>query len=183
MLKGLIVACSMCLPAACAGTAPAPAPKPVEAPKATPAPAPASKPAAPIDKTPVAVDLQKFEAEAGLKEREHFGYDENESRAFYYSNGNAAVKIPVKAEGEYEIVITASCTQAMNEFAKFKLQVDGAPAGEVTLTSEDPRDYKVTARLGAGERKIGIEFTNDIYKQDEYDRNLYVNGVKLVRVK
>ena len=155
----------------------APAEKPAAA---VPAPVP---PAAPIDKTPIVVDLSKFEAVGGLKERGHHGFDDGESRTFYYSNGNAEVKIKVPAAGEYEVIVSASCTPALNEFAKFKLHVDGTERTIVTLTAEDAKEYKIPAALSAGEHKLGIEFTNDIYKENEYDRNLYVNGVKLVRVK
>jgi hypothetical protein len=176
--------------AGCGGSA---APKPAEAatpapPPAVPAtpkpPEPAKPPPAPVDATPIAVDLGKAEAGPEFKDRaEHFGYDDGEQRLFWWSNGTGWVKVKAPADGEYEIRVTASCTAAQNEYAKFKLHVDGQVAGEVTLMSEDAKEYKVSAKLAAGEHKLGLEFTNDAYKENEYDRNLYVNGVKLVRVK
>lgn len=155
--------------------------KPAEAPATAPAPSPQP---APIDKTPIVVDLTKFAAVGPLKDREgHHGYDDGESRMFYWSNGNAETKIKLPGAGDYEITIGAACTQALNEFAKFKLHVDGSAGAEVTLSSEDVKEYKVPAALSADEHTLGIEFTNDVYKENEYDRNLFIHGVKLVRVR
>jgi Ca-dependent carbohydrate-binding module xylan-binding len=79
-------------------------------------------------------------------------------------------------------VVTAACNAAKGENAKFKLTVDGTPVGaETQLRSEDAKEYSFTASLKAGERKIGTEFTNDIYKEGEYDMNFYLHGVKVVR--
>ena len=67
---------------------------------------------------------------------------------------------------------------------KFKLAVDGKLIGKETeLTVDDVKDYRFTAALKAGERKVSIEFTNDTYKENEYDRNLYIHGLTLKRVK
>lgn len=140
-----------------------------------------SKPAAaPVDKTPIKADLSKikFTAESG----ELFGYDDGESRAFYYANGLGFVVVDVPADGDYEIVIAASCQAAKGENAKFKLTVDGAAAGaETQLKSEDAKDYPFPAALKQGHRKIGVEFTNDVYKEGEYDLNFYLHGLKVVR--
>ena len=92
------------------------------------------------------------------------------------------MKVP--ADGEYEVVVTASCTAAKGENAKFKLKVDGAQVGaETQLKSEDAKDYSFTTAIKAGDRKIATEFTNDLYKEGEYDLNFFLNGLKIVRVK
>ena len=49
---------------------------------------------------------------------------------------------------------------------------------EVTLTDTAEKEYTVTVKLEKGENKIVLTFTNDAYKENEYDRNLYVHGVK-----
>ena len=168
------------------------APVPAEAPKKPDAaPAMVAKPAvetpkapaaAPLDKTPIKVDLSKVKWGEGPAEL--FGYDDGESRLFYYSNGVGEFTVKVPADGEYQIVVTASSQPAQNEHAKFKLAVDGQPAGaETTCTAEDAKEYAFTAKLAAGERKLSVAFTNDVYKQDEYDRNFFLNGLRLVRVK
>jgi len=162
----------------CSGGAPA-APA-VPAKPAAPAAAMAPKPAAPVDKTPIKADVSKIKFTATPAEL--FGWDDGESRAFFYTNGLGVVAVDVPADGEYEIVVTAACNAAKGENAKFKLTVDGTPVGaETQLRSEDAKEYSFTASLKAGERKIGTEFTNDIYKEGEYDMNFYLHGVKVVR--
>jgi len=155
----------------------APAKPAMPAAPAAVAPKPAAKP---VDRTPIKADLStiKFSAEPA----ELFGWDDGESRAFFYSNGLGEVTVKVPADGEFEIVISAACQAAKGENAKFKLKIDGSPVGaETQLKSEDAKDYSFTATLKAGDHKIGTEFTNDTYKEGEYDLNFYLHGVKVVR--
>jgi hypothetical protein len=150
--------------------------KPVEAPKAPPAPVAA------IDRTPIKADVSKvkFLSESA----ELFGYDDGESRAFFYTNGTGELTLKVPADGEYDVIVTASCTAAKGENAKFKLKVDGTQVGsETQLKSEEAKDYSFSTALKAGDRKIATEFTNDLYKEGEYDLNFFLNGVKLVRTR
>lgn len=158
---------------------PTPAEKAMTAPKSAEAPKP--PPVAAANKTPIQGDLAriKFTAEPA----ELFGYDEGESRAFFYTNGLGEVTFRIPADGEYEIVVTASCQAAKGENAKFKLRIDGAQVGpETQLKCEDAKDYAFKAPLKAGDRKIGTEFTNDMYKEGEYDLNFYLHGLKVARV-
>jgi hypothetical protein len=140
-----------------------------------------SEPAAkPADKTAIKADLSKIKFTA--EPAELFGWDDGESRAFFFTNGLGEVVVKVPDDGEYEIVISASCQAAKGENAKFKLKVDGVQVGaETQLKSEDTKDYSFAATLKAGERKIGAEFTNDLYKEGEYDLNFFLNGLKVVR--
>ena len=109
-----------------------------------------------------------------------FGYDENSSRLFFYSGGAISLPLRVSGEGDYDIIISAACDEAKGEKAKFTVSVDGQVlGGETTCTTTDAKDYVVKAPgLTAGEHKIAIEFLNDVYKENEYDLNLYVHGVK-----
>lgn len=193
-LKTALVSAIVAVAAGCAAKEPAPAPKldlksagapamtakPVDAPKA---PVPAAAPAAAaIDKTPIKADLTK--AKFPNENTEHFGWDDGESRAFYWSNGVAEVMVKIPADGDYEISVTAGCQEADKQFAKFVLEVDGQKQGtEIALKSEDAKDYGCCLPLKAGDRKIGVRFTNDIYKEGEYDLNFFLYGLKLVRVK
>ena len=95
---------------------------------------------------------------------------------------DAVVKLPETAE--YEFTINASCDQARNEFAKFRLFVDGKQQADVELLAERAEDYKVTAVCAAGERRIGIKFLNDFYvAKPREDRNLYVHRVIIRKLK
>lgn len=175
---------ALAVAAGCATSAPSPESKPAAMRAPAAPPARAAVVPAPIPTTPVAVDVSKFTAAVDLTGREdHLSWDEGEGRLAFLSNLVAHGTVAVPADGEYEIRVTASCAQALNEFAKFKLLVDRAAVGEVALTSEDAKEYKVAAPLKAGERKLGVEFTNDVWKEGEYDRNLFVHKIELRRTR
>jgi hypothetical protein len=108
------------------------------------------------------------------------GYNEGDEKLFFYAPGTGEWTFKLPDDGEYTILVKASCDPAQGMNAKFKLAMDGETVGEeVTLTSEGEKEYKLTAKLKAGERKLAITFTNDVYKEGEYDRNLYIHGVEL----
>ena len=128
---------------------------------------------------PIKVALKDFKQNP-KKTNEFNKVEEEEGKICFYAAAifEASVKIP--ADGEYELVIKASCDSAKGEKAKYKVYLDGKEDGkEVTLTSDDAKDYTRTIKVKAGSTKLGIEFTNDIYKEGEYDRNLYVHEVTL----
>ena len=130
------------------------------------------------DDKPIAVELKSFTFDPANSDL--LGYQDEQGRLFYYINGAAEATVKVPADGDYSIVVNASGDPALNEKAKFKLSIDGKLIDkETTLTSDDPKDYSFTTPLKAGDRKLKIEFTNDVYKENEYDRNLYVHGVKV----
>jgi hypothetical protein len=132
---------------------------------------------------PVSVDLKSFTFKVPEKQAELFGYDSGEDRLFFYTNGTGEAKVKAPDEGDYEIVVKASGDVALKEGAKFKLAVDGKQIGKETETAGESKDYKFSAPLKAGEHKLSIEFTNDVYKEGEYDRNLFVHAVTLKKVK
>lgn len=162
-------------PATPAATAPS-TPAPVAV---APTPAPAPKPAA----APASVNLQSF---AGPTDNaDLFGYDDSNSRLFFYSGGTITTTVKLAGDGDYEMVVTVACDEANGEKAKFSVAIDGNPVGsEVATTSTDAKDYVVkVGNLTAGEHKIGIAFLNDVYKENEYDLNMYVHGITLRPVK
>lgn len=137
------------------------------------------------DTKEIAVELKSFKFAVKEDKASLFGHNEDEGKLFFYTNGTAEATVELPADGDYEVVIKASCDAAQNERAKFKLAIDGKAVGKETLlTSDEAKEYKLSAKgLKAGKRKLGIEFTNDVYKEGEYDRNLYVHAVALKRAK
>ncbi|HEV2949641.1 MAG TPA: carbohydrate-binding domain-containing protein [Gemmataceae bacterium] len=130
------------------------------------------------DAKPLVVELKSFKLPEVMADL--FGYNEGDGKLFLYTNGKVTAKVKVPSEGDYEIIVKASGDKALNEGAKFKVAIDGKEVGKETETSDgEPKDYKFTATLKAGERELTIEFTNDVYKEGEYDRNLYIFGVEL----
>lgn len=160
--------------AAKAPPAPPQPPPPPEARKAPPPlpPPPPSKP----EVKPVTADLSKFKGPA--EGAELFGYDDGSGRIFMYTAGTVEVPVKIAADGAYEIVVSVSCDEAMGQKAKFTVAVDGQKAGgEITCSTADDKAYGVKADLKAGDRKIQVAFLNDLYKENEYDLNMYVNGI------
>jgi hypothetical protein len=133
---------------------------------------------------PIKLDLKDFKFKVPEKFADLFGYNEGEEKLFFYTNGVGEATVKVPADGKYEIVIKASGDKAKDERAKFKLAIDGKLVGKETeLTSDDVKEYRFETMLTKGERKLSIEFTNDEFKEGEYDRNLYVHGVEVRTVK
>jgi len=127
---------------------------------------------------PVTVDLKSFKFPEGMTNL--FGYNEGDEKLFFYTNGKGTAKFSVPAEGNYEIIVKASCDAALNEGAKFKVAVDEKEVGKETETDKtETKEFKFPATLKAGEHELSIEFTNDVYKEGEYDRNLYVHSVEV----
>jgi hypothetical protein len=134
---------------------------------------------------PLTVELKSFSFKVPEGSTDLFGHntENDEEKLFFYTNGTAEAKVQVPADGDYEIVVKASGDSALNVGAKFKVAVDGQSVGKETETGGEPKEYKFATSLKAGERKLAIEFTNDVYKAGEYDRNLYVHAVVLKKVK
>jgi hypothetical protein len=108
-----------------------------------------------------------------------FVYDENEERLCFYTNGPAEAKFKVRTDGEYDIIVTASGDSAMNIRPKFKLTVDEKDVGkEISLKSDGVKAYRAPVNLKTGEHVLSVAFTNDTYKEGEYDSNLYILGME-----
>jgi hypothetical protein len=132
----------------------------------------------------ITVDLAKFTFKVPEERASLFGYNEFETKLFYYTGGAGETTVKLPADGDYELVIKASCDPAQDERAKFKVSLNGEAVGKETLLTDDlAKEYKFTLKGKAGEHKLAIEFTNDVYKEGEYDRNFYVHGVTLKAVK
>jgi hypothetical protein len=129
----------------------------------------------------ISVDLKNFKFKGPKDAGELVGYNEGEGKLFYYVNGLAETTVKLPTDGDYEITIKASGDPALKERAKFKLTLDDKDVGKETeLTADGEKDYTFNLeKAKAGEHKIGIEYTNDVYKENEYDRNFYVHGVTL----
>jgi hypothetical protein len=130
---------------------------------------------------PIKLDLKEFKWKCKFEGGEALGgYNENDNKFDLYTHGTATGEVNVPEDGEYKITIEASCTEALKEFAKFKLTVgDVVVAKEHTLKAEEVKPYEFTATLKKGKQKLVIEFLNDAYKENEYDRNLFLHSVTL----
>ena len=104
----------------------------------------------------------------------------DDGKVSFYAQGTATAKVNVRADGDYIIIVDASCTEAQKEKAKFTLKIGDTVVKEnFLLTSEEQKEYKFEVKLKKGETSLSIKFTNDVYKENEYDRNLFVHAVKI----
>jgi hypothetical protein len=130
------------------------------------------------------VELKSFSFNAPKGKEDLLTHNDGEEKLCFYINGKGEAKVKVSGDGNYQIVVKASGDKALDVGAKFKVAVDGKQCGKETETAEgDPKEYTFSTSLKAGTRKLSIEFTNDVYKEGEYDRNLYVHSVALKKVK
>jgi hypothetical protein len=130
---------------------------------------------------PVKADLKTFKWKCKFEGGDALGgYDEGETHFFLYTNGTATGDVVIPEDGEYEVTVEAACTEALKEFAKFKLTVgEVVVAKEHACTAEAARKYAFTAKLKKGKHPLAIEFLNDAFKENEYDRNLFIRAVTI----
>ncbi len=127
---------------------------------------------------PIKMTIKEFQPVKGGS-TELFGYDEGEEKLFLLANGGLEDDVTVPEDGEYTVTVDASCLAALGENAQFKLTVGKTVVTEKTvLTDTAPKPYAFPVKLTKGSHQVKIEFLNDAYKENEYDRNLYVHGVK-----
>ena len=128
---------------------------------------------------PIRLDLGDFKLVSAVKGGDDLvKYEDNALQ--FYTNGTATAKLTVPADGDYAIVLDAGCTEALKEYAKVTLKVgDKAVKENFQLTTMDQKVYTFDVKLTKGETTLSIAFTNDAYKENEYDRNLTVYGVRL----
>ncbi len=124
---------------------------------------------------PIKLELKNFKLKAASDGENLVGYDEGESRIYYYTNGTATADVKVPEDGEYTIKIDAGCTKAEKDFAQIKISVgDVVVKDKFDLTAEEQKEYTFTAKLKKGDAKLAIEFLNDKYKENEYDLNFFL---------
>src|SRR5262245_47668254 len=87
-------------------------------------------PASAVEWDAMQVDLGTFKFKVQEEIANLFGYDEGEGRLFYYAAAPGETTIKLPADGDYELVIRASCDPAQNERAKFKVTLDGEAVGK-----------------------------------------------------
>jgi Ca-dependent carbohydrate-binding module xylan-binding len=128
---------------------------------------------------PIKIDLSDFKLTPAAKGTEELIKYEDDKISFYV-NGTAAAKVTIPADGDYTVVVDASCTEALKEKAKMTLKAgDTAIKENFELSTEDQKEYKFEAKLKKGEMTLSVTFTNDAYKENEFDRNLIVHAVRL----
>ncbi len=116
----------------------------------------------------------------GDKTSELAGYSESDNRLFFYINAEAVATYTAKEAGTYKLVLEMSCDPAKKEMANVKITVgDTVVEKSFDLTQAESKSYEFKVELKKGENKIKIEYLNDEYSENEFDRNLYLHSLKL----
>jgi Ca-dependent carbohydrate-binding module xylan-binding len=127
------------------------------------------------------VKLDTFKLTPKFKDApaELVGHNEGESKLFMYVNATAVAEVEVKADGVYQFSIELSGDRGEKDLPKVRIALGGKDVEkEFPLTQAEAKVYTFKGELKKGKNKVEIEFLNDQYKENDYDSNLYVHGVK-----
>ena len=130
---------------------------------------------------PIKVELKDFKVLTvdGKEAADALGYNADDNKLFYYTHGIGTVAVKFPDDGDYTIVLEASCDKAKDELAKIKVKLgDKVIKEEFALTADGVKEYKFDVTVKKGERKLSVEFLNDTYKEGEYDLNFYLHGAR-----
>lgn len=111
-------------------------------------------------------------------ERESPGFRMREGRAYLGATGGMTCRLRFARTGHYEFRIRASGTEVDDVFPNIALQIDGRPAGNVSLLRAGWQTVVLTAEVSEGEHVIGLAFTNDFYRPPK-DRNLTIESLDI----
>ena len=134
---------------------------------------------------PGKLELKSFKLKAAFDGgSELVGHNTDEDKLFLYTNGTATADVKIDDEAEYTITLDASCDEADKKFAQIKIKVGETVVKEkFDLTQAAQKAYTFDVKLKKGEQKLSFEFLNDTYKENEYDLNFYIHGVKVEKKK
>jgi hypothetical protein len=108
------------------------------------------------------------------------GYNEGDAKVFLYTGGTMTAELKGPADGEYTLTLDMSCDEAQGTKAQVKISAGDAVVKEkFDLTTTDTKEYTFDVKLKKGENKFVIEFLNDKFKENEYDLNFYLHGLKI----
>ena len=129
----------------------------------------------------ISVELKDFKLKSDYANNDDgVTLNDADGKINFYSNGTAVATVNVTEGGEYDILIEASCDAAEKKNAAMTVKVgDEVLKEKFELTTVDAKVYTFTTKLKKGEIKLSIAFTNDVYKENEFDRNMYVHKVKV----
>ena len=129
----------------------------------------------------ISVELKDFKLKSDYANNDDgVTLNDADGKINFYSNGTAVATVNVTEGGEYDILIEASCDAAEKKNAAMTVKVgDEVLKEKLELTTVDAKVYTFTTKLKKGEIKLSIAFTNDVYKENEFDRNMYVHKVKV----
>ena len=133
----------------------------------------------------ITVELKDFKLKSAFEDsKDGVALNEGDAKIGFYTEGTAVATVKIAEDGEYDIVIEASCDEAEKVKAKMTVKVgDEVVKENFELKVIEAKEYTFTAKLKKGETKLSIAFTNDAFEENKFDRNLYVHKVKIEKSK
>ncbi|MGL4424191.1 MAG: hypothetical protein ACRCZF_26280, partial [Gemmataceae bacterium] len=71
---------------------------------------------------PIKLELKNFKCKT-VAEGDLAGFNENDGKLYFYTNGTASVEVNVPAEGTYKLTIEMSCDEAKGTKAQVKIKM------------------------------------------------------------
>ena len=133
----------------------------------------------------ITVELKDFKLKSTSEDfKDGVALNEGDAKIGFYTEGTAVATVKIAEDGEYDIVIEASCDEAEKMKAKMTVKIgDEVVKENFELKVVEAKEYTFTAKLKKGETKLSIAFTNDAFEEGKFDRNLYVHKVKIEKSK
>jgi hypothetical protein len=94
-----------------------------------------------------------------------------------YANGYVAQNLTILQNGTYLFNILAKGTPALGGWPHITLKIDGKAVDAITLLTNTPAYYTLSAELTAGTHQLAVYFDNDAYAPPE-DRNLFLDEIR-----
>ncbi len=94
-----------------------------------------------------------------------------------WANGYVAQDITATQPGTYLFNILASGTPALGGWPHMILKIDGRAMDAITVPTNQPAYYTLSAELTAGTHQLAVYFDNDAYAPPE-DRNLFLDEIR-----
>ncbi|HWH69926.1 MAG TPA: carbohydrate-binding domain-containing protein, partial [Candidatus Sulfotelmatobacter sp.] len=94
-----------------------------------------------------------------------------------WNNGYVAQNIAITQPGTYLFNVLAKGTPALGGWPQMSLKIDGRAQDLVTVATNQPTSFTLSADLSAGTHELAISFDNDDYAPPE-DRNLFLDLIR-----
>ena len=95
-----------------------------------------------------------------------------------WSNGRVGQYLRIARKETYRVVVRAAGSPAEGVWPEMALLVNGRAVATATVSRSEMADYRLQARLTAGDHEIAVAFLNDRLTADE-DRNLYLDRITI----
>ena len=102
--------------------------------------------------------------------------------AWCCANGRLESSANFTSSGTYSFAVTAYGTPALGVWPQMELRIDGVKRDAVSVNTETPSEFLLSAKIAQGSHTVALAFVNDYYDPPE-DRNLALDRVIMSQVR